>query len=196
MIYVQPSIYINPLVDESGSSLKGKLLTLSHIFKKGKKSSCSQKPQVTFFDTVAIRETIHLRDYTADERRRSWYNKRELKEIKHQLKRTLVSIQVRRHKIDTDFDCRRGLECRVGKKAIQRQRRISHALMIVLSEQEDQRMLGTFDPVTISLAYRHVSRVSAAKAYEIGLRDELEACRESYASIDASKEVKEVKRLR
>ena len=117
-------------------------------------------------------------------------HKQELKEIKKRLKRTAVSMQVGKLKVDTEFDCMRGLEFRVGDKAIQRRRRISHALMAVLSEQEDQRMLRIHDPVTMSLAYRFISRVSAAKAYDVGLRDELEAYCENYASICATKERK------
>jgi hypothetical protein len=190
MIYSHPSIYINPLIDESGSSLKNKLLTPSPIFRNDRKANYSEKRQVTFFEKVAIRETIHLNEYTAGERRRSWYNKQELKEIKYQLKKTAVSMQAGQLKIDTDFDCTRGLEFRVGKKAIQRRKRILHAVMTVLSEQEDQRMLGILDPVTISLAYRPISRVSAAKAFNIARSDELEAYCKSDASISRSEERK------
>jgi hypothetical protein len=67
---------------------------------------------------------------------------------------------------------------------------LQHALTIVLSEQQDQRMLGILDPVTISLAYRLISRVSAAQAYDFGLRDEVKAYYEKYASTRASKERK------
>ena len=101
-----------------------------------------------------------------------------------------VSMQIGQLKIDTDLDCTRGLESRVGKTAVQRRRRISHALMAVLSEQEDQMMLGIHDPVAISLAYSCISKVSAAKAYDVGLRDELEAYCENYASICSTKERK------
>jgi len=170
--------------------LKEKRVTTSYLSKNDRKLNRSGKRQVTFFEQVAIRETIHLNEYTTDERRRSWYNKHELKEIKKRLKRTAVSMQVGKLKVDTDFDCKRGLEFRVGDKAIQRKRRISHALVAVLSEQEDQKMLGILDPVTISLAYRLISRVSAAKAYDVGLCDELEAYCENYASICATKERK------
>ena len=192
MIYSHPSIYINSLINESGSSLREKLVTPSHIFKNDRKLNCNGKRKVTFFEKVAIRETIHLNEYTAAERRRSWYNKGELKEINCQLKKTAVSMQVGQLKTDTDFDCKRGLEFRVGEKAIQRRRRISHALMVVLSEQEDQRMLGMLDPVTISLAYRLISKVSAAKAYDVGLRDELEAYHKGYDSIGAGEERKRI----
>jgi hypothetical protein len=191
MIYSHQSVYINPpLIDESRSSLRQKPFNPSHIFKNDGKSNCSQNRHVTFFEQVAFRETIHLNQYTADERQKSWYNRRELKEIKCQLKKTAVSMQVGQLKIDTDFDCTRGLEFRVGKKAILRRRRISHALMAVLSEQEDQMMLGIHDPVTISLAYRFISRVSSAKAHEVGLRDEFEAYCKSYSGIGISEERK------
>jgi hypothetical protein len=177
MMYSYEPIYNSLLINESGFFLKDTPLVTpsNNLSVNDKKINCNGKRHITFFDKVTIRETIHVHDYTADERRKSWYNKRELKDIKQHLKKTAVWMLSGKLKIDTEFNCQRGLEYRVGEEAVQRRRRISYALMVVLSEQEEQRTLGKCDPVTISLAYRHVSRVSAAKAYDVGRCDEIEA---------------------
>jgi hypothetical protein len=170
-------------------SLRQKQINPSHIFQHDRKSNRGEK-HVTFSEQVAIRQTIHLNQFSFDERKRTWYNKQELKEIKSQSKKTAASMQVGKLKIDTDFDCVRGLEFRVEKNAVQRRKRISHALIAVLSEQQDQMMLGIHDPVTISVVYRYISRISAAKAHEVGLRDEFEAYYKGYSKVGASEERK------
>jgi hypothetical protein len=139
---------------------------------KPHKARMSELRHVKFCDTVRIRETIHMQDYSDHEIQRSWYTKVELKKIKDDLYRTVFLMQRGEVEIDNDSECCRGLESRIGEKANRRKKIVSYAIRVVLWEQEQQSFHRVIDSFAIAQAYIPVSKLSAVIAHKIGLRDE------------------------
>jgi hypothetical protein len=150
----------------------------------------TQVRNVKFNNTVRVRETIHMNDYSDDEIRRSWYTKIELKRIKEDLQTTAHLIQSRELE---DSDCWRGLESRIGERAERRNKIISYAIRVVLWEQEQQSRKRINDAFAIAEAYLPVSKVSAVMAHNIGLQDasENQSCYDT--SIESQKKIKKKK---
>jgi hypothetical protein len=144
--------------------------------------------KVKFHNTVRIRETIHINDYSDDEIRRSWYKKVELKRIREDLHR--ISYLIQTEELE-DYECWRGLESRIGERADRRNKIISYAIRVVLWEQEQQSRKKIIDAFAIAKAYFPVSKLSAVMAHNIGLQDESEtfgSCSDS--SIESQRKFK------
>jgi hypothetical protein len=150
----------------------------------------SEVRKVKFHNTVRVRETIHMNDYSDDEIRRSWYTKVELKRIKEDLRRIAYLIQT--EELD-DYECWRGLESRIGERAGRRNKIISYAIRVVLWEQEQQSRKRIIDAFAIAEAYLPVSKLSAVMAHNIGLQDESETHSCYDTSIESQKKIKKKK---
>ena len=130
---------------------------------------------VRFLDTVSLREIIHINDFTLQERQNSWYTSSECKEMKNQANLAVALVRLGKCSGDSSQCCQRGIEYRIGKDALRRNKIKLLGMLAVLREQTEQDMINTSDPIAIAQAYCSFSKISGEMAYRIGLRDALEA---------------------
>eukprot|EP00980_Cylindrotheca_fusiformis_P025897 scaffold14838_cov129-Cylindrotheca_fusiformis.AAC.2 len=124
--------------------------------------------QVQFSEKLKdIRSTLHIRDYTFRERRETWYNLRDLQEIKKDRKETTkrmnLGLKCRRNQ------CRRGLEGSGKDIVTMRSQIITESIQAVMKEQALQDEERIVNPDRIAKAYVVHSLPSQMAAYERGL---------------------------
>lgn len=127
--------------------------------------------QVRFCNSVKVRKTRHLNDYTDYQIHACWYSKGERKAIERD-----AQLQVRRMdsgmlEADSEDCCTRGL--RNSAQAQQRQALRSLAIETVLREQRCQRERGSSNQELIAELYEDVTSTSRASSRAIALKDEL-----------------------
>jgi hypothetical protein len=150
-----------------------------------------QKPRsVRFLDTILVRETLHINNFTVQERQDSWYDSSEYSDMRNDTNVTVALIKFGKHNCDTSPYCQRGLENRIGKDALRRNRLQLLGLISVLKEQSEQTTMNAFNPDAIADAYAPISKYSSKMAYKLGLRDELEAIDMLHYSGKSAKKVK------
>jgi hypothetical protein len=127
---------------------------------------------ISFSDEIDIEDTIHVFDYSPEEKASTWYNAQDLKSFRRVRSE---SVRVWRSQlpctIDTQRHCFRGLESKLPDGSRRRYNNIVSAVHSVLSEQDRQDIDGTIDPELLAQVYRQTSCHCQAEAQEKGLED-------------------------
>mmetsp|Transcript_31026 Transcript_31026/g.51669 ORF Transcript_31026/g.51669 Transcript_31026/m.51669 type:complete len:274 (-) Transcript_31026:447-1268(-) len=135
-------------------------------------STSGGRKQVSF--AVAYKlvyETIHISEYTPDERCASWYNIRDLKSFKRDRRDTARRIDQGRM---YDDDCVRGVENATHSGSRLRHHHIVDGINSVLNEQDLQDQDGKWNPDSLAFIYRVASEESVHLARKRGLQDQTE----------------------
>jgi hypothetical protein len=141
-----------------------------------KKTTLAPKAKrcVSFYHNVHVNLTLHIRDYTEEERKACWYNMGDVKEFKKDIRFTVNAME-RNREINEKYHCRRGLEfkTRVGATSVFRNRKM--ALIAVLKEQIIQGSENKSANLILAAVYQDAVQQSRMFAYLTGLSDEKEA---------------------
>ena len=153
----------------------------SHTHTKGRKatkplhtttSTSSSPKKVSFKESVKVRKTKHVNDYTEEELDLCWFSPDEFASIKRNVVSELKFFNANRHDSSQD-KCLRGLEGRLSGTGNRRREQRFLAMDTVLVEQELQLSKGISDPARIAMLYREVAARDVTKARRAGLCDEL-----------------------
>lgn len=172
-----------PLVTSSGYDIEGhsyscddaKASTNGPIAPKVS-GPAAKKRSVTFFRRVAIRNTIHIMDYTDEEMDSAFYCYEEIKAMRSDAKYVGALLRDGLLEQDTEEMCRRGVEHRTREGALRKYKHKSLTRQAVLEEQDIQWEEGVRDPELIASVYQSTGSTSAASfARAAALKDELDA---------------------
>ena len=154
---------------------------------------------VSFFESVRVKKTLHINDYTQDEIDATWYNEMEVATIRFNTKLFVQEMestkkkkkknccklqhqhQQQQHEEDDEEEetetTARGLECRtkLGQKRKFTLRRMSQ--LIVLDEQYRQFVMDEIDPDYLALLYKQSCEQCVLEARQLGEQDERSASR-------------------
>jgi hypothetical protein len=131
-----------------------------------------QRRTLSFSSTVDVHEVLHVREFSLDEIRSSWYSNKEIKAMKKRNKR--IAAQSEKENDANDY-CLRGLETKTVRGSSQKRQRKSTAREAVFLEQRRQQEQGVEDPEAIAEAYYDCTDYCQATAHMMGLRDALMA---------------------
>jgi hypothetical protein len=133
------------------------------------------KKSVTLWEIppATVHEIKSLDDYTDEERRLTWFTRREFRDIKASYRELIHRMSQREYIQDTDDCSIRGLEGRSRAGSKNRQDIIVASILSVLNEQSLQKSEGRNDPETLAIAYRAHSYHSLQAASLMGRRDEV-----------------------
>jgi hypothetical protein len=124
-------------------------------------------PQVTFADTVTLRDHLHVNDISEEEIRATWMNTSEMKSIKRDAIQTLRML-----KHGTSFGeeelCGRGLEHMEDPRWYRRRNR---GIEVVMKAQNTLHHLDNPNPAMMAQVYRMVTAESRSFAHAKGLSD-------------------------
>ena len=134
-----------------------------------KRTSSGKK--VGFNPILTIEDTIHIADYTPEERDATWYSTDEVKSFKAERKETAKRID---EGDASEVECCRGAESLTIEGCQIRQESILIGINSVLDEQEMQDLDGTENPEMLAHIYRLNTQKSETLAHERGLEDERE----------------------
>ena len=140
--------------------------------------SSKQNKAVSFATHVRVKDSLHLNDYSEEERKNCWYNGLDIAMIKKNA-RSIVEVMESADGLkpeDENF-CFRGLECQTRARLEEREQIRRQAYDAVFLEQRRQRQEGVTNIQTISTAYSAWSRFSAITARLSGLSDKRYALR-------------------
>ena len=149
--------------------------TTAYSTTEGPLSPKAQQKSVTFNQTVSVRKTLHINNYSNDEVFACWYNDDEFKAIRKGVKFAVSLLKDGLLEEDTEYHCQRGLELHTRKGANRRLQNKRAARGAVLIEQELQWEAGVYDPEYIAMKCMEYSSSLQATAHEIGLKDQLDA---------------------
>jgi hypothetical protein len=130
--------------------------------------------KVRFFNHVTIRESLHIKDYHDDEVKTSWYSKKEFRKMKEGVLLNAANSRSRIWKECISTYRQRETDFRYTEDTLRSKQIRQTAVVYVLREQEDQKIMGIYDPIAIAASYNPTSKVSAVIARNIGLQNELE----------------------
>ena len=145
--------------------------------------SLPKRRGVSFFPRVFVLGTLHRRDYTAAELRRTWYTMHELKTMKRSCRKlardlsnpTSNASNNTNNGTDENGDCLRGLEGRTTTGLLRRRVIKSNAREAVFREQRRQREFGILYSGQIADAYFDFTEFPQVTAHMVGLHDQKEA---------------------
>jgi hypothetical protein len=140
-----------------------------------RKNSHNEKKTVSFSKDVRIDHTLTLKQYSAEERNATWYNREELTNVKKENYRTIMFID-HNIEIDTRRDSIRGLEYLTRKWKASRMDIKSRAMAAVLVEQNDQKCQGSLDVDKLAQCYSKITDRCSHEAFIMGGSDEKNAC--------------------
>ncbi|CAJ1942252.1 unnamed protein product [Cylindrotheca closterium] len=137
-------------------------------------SSTMKKSSVYFSETVKVRYSLSLEDYSDEEYDACWYSSEEYQTIEKDLCRQFMKME--EGKILHDMkSCSRGLERYLTVNAFQKKESQRVARRSVLDEQTHQAELNQRDEEAIARLYNNVSSSCQMWAAVLGLRDQREA---------------------
>jgi hypothetical protein len=141
------------------------------------KAPLNPKPRrtIAFSQTVSVRTTLHVSNYTDDEFDACWYNDYEFDMIRKEMRYVLTLLKNGMLEQDTEQYCRRGLECHTPEVALQRLKNRTAVREAVLDEQDFQWEEGIWDPELFARACKAACPTSQANAHAIALEDQLDA---------------------
>eukprot|EP00545_Synedropsis_sp_CCMP1620_P005966 CAMPEP_0119014658 /NCGR_PEP_ID=MMETSP1176-20130426/10129_1 /TAXON_ID=265551 /ORGANISM="Synedropsis recta cf, Strain CCMP1620" /LENGTH=232 /DNA_ID=CAMNT_0006967871 /DNA_START=84 /DNA_END=783 /DNA_ORIENTATION=+ len=135
-----------------------------------------KKRNVSFFDRVTVRETMHFKDYSETERASCWYRSKDFALIKKHAQPTVQQIKSGTYQGDCHQHCARGLEFRIDATGrMNRQHNKAIGWVVVLDEQDSQLCEGVRNAEAIAKSYMSATRHCMVSAYSMGLLDEAEA---------------------
>lgn len=132
--------------------------------------------RIRFNSRVAVKETIHVNEYTDEEIFRAWYRKADFSKMKTSYAYIVQLLAAGRYQGDTDDMTSRGLEYRHREGAMKRKANKLNALYAVLDEQERQWSSGYENDETLRNVYLQHSTHCRHNAHAMGQKDEDE-CR-------------------
>jgi hypothetical protein len=123
------------------------------------------RKHVFFSNKIRIKTTLHVRDYTQEEIKATWFSKADFENIKAEIRFDIGLLHAGIHDQDTLSFCRLGLECRTKEGTRKRTLNKVIARNAVLDEQDRQwNSFVTDDAEAIAKVYiaaSHLSRISA-----------------------------------
>ena len=140
------------------------------IFQSPNKACKTKK--VSFCETVRMKRTLHINDYTQREIEATWYSKADMEPIRREILQTVQLMESgRTADIDDVIYCQRGLEFRTEQGARLRQRNKDLSREAVLDEQDFQECSGYSDIEAIASVYVHSTYQCQVAAHILGLTD-------------------------
>jgi hypothetical protein len=130
---------------------------------------------VLFSSRVRIKSTLHLRDYTQEEKAATWLSVTGYADIKADVRFAVDHADVLVHQQDAISYCHRGLECRTKEGSRRRVMNKAVARNAVLDEQDRQFDSFVFNSEAIAKVYMATSHMSQVSARTMGLFDEQDA---------------------
>jgi hypothetical protein len=131
------------------------------------------RKNVSISDRPAIVHEIKSLDtYNEEERKGTWFTRKEFSDIKMSYKDIIRRMRNREYLQDTEELSTRGLEGRSSAGARSRQLVVSAGILAVLNEQQLQKKEGRNDPEILAIIYRQHSYHSLQAAALMGRRDE------------------------
>jgi len=159
--------YANCEADHSyGSLLNTEPLTVS---------SSKNKKSVSFLGRVLVKPSLHVQDFTPQEISACWYDQKEFKLMRKDIRDAAEFFESGMAHHDTDEVCRRGLEAADGQLTRLRLRRRNRVYDAIFDEQDAHWRLGMMDPESIAHVARKISRQSALSAQAMGMKDHFDA---------------------
>ena len=144
--------------------------TKGNIVKKTKRR---QRHSVAFDSKIKVNETLHLNDFTPEERDAYWHSKRDYTMIQEMIEITLHLLELGGEENDEEGVCFRGVQEVSLEGKLQHERRWNTAIDTVLSSQYYQHTRHFDNPEKIALNYDFQSFPCKQVAYDKGRRDEL-----------------------
>jgi len=139
----------------------------------------SQRGGVRFADDSNLRNiepTIHINDYSIEEKSAAWYVFDDLKRFKKDRRETIKRINEGKP-LCPNLWCSRGLMTR--EKRVHREESITHSHEAVMKEQERQDMIGFRNDEMIAAAYGVFSLPSIERAQRAVLLEGDDECRDT-----------------
>ena len=160
----------------------GIITTLSSIEDDSSNEKERQQPQrgVRFADDSNLRNvepTIHISDYSIEEKSAAWYVLGDLKRFKKERRETVKRIKEGKP-LCPNLCCARGLLTSEEKRR-HREESITHSLEAVMKEQERQHMIGCHNDEMIAAAYGVFSLPSIERAQHAVLLEGDDECRDT-----------------
>ena len=152
-------------------------------------SNSKSSRRVRFNETVFVRATLHVDDYTDEEYDAAWFNKQECAQIKEDYSKTVALVQTG-IKLDEDDEehCLRGLEPRTPRGYRRRRDNKYVGMCVVLDEQDRQIDQGEADDVAIREAFVAANCHCRNESYAAALKDQIDALRIYAEDDDANTE--------
>ena len=141
-----------------------------HANTKPKWRSVLPLKRVGFRESVAVRQVIHIDDYSDEEIAACWYDRLEFKVIKEEVQ--FVAKLLKEGRVQVDHPCVRGFEHKCPVTGPQKRAVRDAGIDAVLDEQDYQDDNGLCDQLYIARAYTAVTSEVADEAYQQGLRDQ------------------------
>lgn len=137
---------------------------------KSRKRSNPQR-KVVFSTKLEYTDTIHVLEYSQEERAAAWYDSNDSKAFRKDRRETALRADT---ELPLPTDCLRGVEAWTQQGARRRYAHIHTARHAVLEEQELQEWDGQDNPNMLAHIYRIHTMASQAAAYQQGLNDQRE----------------------
>ena len=143
-------------------------------------SSLEPLPPVKFLPYALVYDVIHIDDYTEKEIEACWYNSRDYKGMKKDIKHTVQMIESNQTVDENKGYCVRGVEDHTTDAKIPKYRRQERAIQAVLDQQEyedddhdnDEDSPDDDSDHAIAQAYRKQTLSGQLAAYTKGVADE------------------------
>ena len=126
---------------------------------------------VTFCESVIVRRTMPLSEYTPEEIEATWYSDEEYDQISRQCQKQIRKLNEGKTLRDKKY-CSRGLEGATDAGQCTKDENRYLAYQAVLQVQGSQREQGVYDELAIAESYRQVSSDCQLKACVVGIRDQ------------------------
>jgi hypothetical protein len=145
----------------------------------GLTASCkATRRVVSFCESARVKRTLHIKDYSDDEKNATWYTHAEMSLIRHHIE-CIVQKLNQGEAIDETEDCIRGVEFRTSQWIEWRRENRESAFDAVLDEQQLQRLQAQHDTERLARIYWEWSNHCQVVASKIGVMDAVvarEAC--------------------
>ena len=135
-------------------------------------SSQAPKRSVTFSTKVLVQETIHITDYTLEEKANTWYTSQELAIVRSDILSVVRLIATEKYTGDTDTLCTRGCESRCKSGNQKRHLNKLNAMTAVIEEQRRQQSTKNTSQIRLSQVYIQANAHCRGGAFRLGLSDE------------------------
>ena len=129
------------------------------------------KKEVSFFERVSCKRTLHINDYNEEERQACWYQADEFEAMKQEARQTVKFMEQNADCLDDVNFCRRGLEFRTNEESQKRYTLKGKAVDVVMDEMERQWAFCECNPEIIAELYQSITRQCQIEAHLRALAD-------------------------
>ncbi|KAG7362072.1 hypothetical protein IV203_025738 [Nitzschia inconspicua] len=142
----------------------------------GKKRGRCTKKTVSFDESVRVRRTLTLDEYTEEETCAAWFGQDEFDLIRRKISMLVRKVEREGLKLGHDKKyCIRGLESLFSKGSERKSETRRKVARVVFFEQEKQRLADCVDEEAIAAACMKISAKSRSLAFNLGGEDRKEA---------------------